>query len=310
MKRFWLRCGLIAVALSCLLSVRPAHAATDLSVAPTNFVVSIDPGGKYDNVVLITNKDTRAVKLKAFVRAFKSASRDTQEGQVEFSAKLPLPPENYYKISINPANFTLDASETREVSFKITTTNATPPGGYYVGIVLQTVAEDAAQKERVAQFVVSEITIPILAQVSGAVRTKADITSFQTDKPSYSRGPVNFKLELKNSGNVHFAPIGRIDILSSDGQRVDSIPFKGSNILPNDTRTTEVSWNKWSLPLGHKQAVAYVFYEGDKLTKETTFEILPGSFLSSAGSSIGIVIGAIILFGFLGSRKKKKRRRR
>lgn len=306
MKKFILQ-FIIVVLMLIILPFNHAKAGVSLNVSPTSFEVGINPGDKYENIILITNNNSEPVSVKAFARGFKAAPEGTTDGIAEFSDNIPLPPTSQFALSFSPSNFTLDPQETREVTFVITTTK-TAAGGYYVGGVFETIPDkpDAGQ---VAQVIQNQINVPILTRVGQSGKETAEIKDFLTEKSTYSFGPVNFNLSVKNTGNIHYAPIGRVEIFTEDGKQIDTIQVKGNNIIPNDIRKTVITWNKRSLPLGKKKATVILFWGNQKLTKDTTFEVLPGNFASTAGSSALIIGGLIIIFAFLSRRKKRSRRR-
>jgi len=309
-RSVFLSYGVILSVLSSLL-IQPATVkATGIDITPTSYVFALDPGQTRENRLFVKNSDANIQKFNIYTQVFKPSGESVEDGQVTFSDKFPMPDPSIYKITISPSKFTLDSAEQQEVTINVVTAKGTPPGGYYVGLVVETVPNELKKEAMVGQQIKSVITIPILTQVSGDTKQAAELVSFKTEKATYSSGPVKFLVEVKNTGNIHFPPIGRVDVSTPDGQRIDSIQFEGKNILPGDSRTVEVKWDKRSLPLGRKKATAYVFYGNKTLTKEVEFEVLPGGFASGAGTTVAVLVGLAVLFLFFGKKRKKRQRSR
>src|SRR5690606_29187936 len=75
-------------------------------------------------------------------------------------------------------------------------------------------------------------------------KREVKVESFKTSRNWYEFLPVEFLIQLRNSGNVHVAPFGSV-FIEKNGEQVATLkvnPAKG-NILPNSPRTFSVNWD-------------------------------------------------------------------
>lgn len=115
--------------------------------------------------------------------------------------------------------------------------------GYYYAFVF-TRAEDREDPAQGTALVGGTATLVLLeARVPDAKR-EITVAEFSTDKTVYEFLPVNFRVSLKNSGNVHIAPRGNIFLSRGSEKNIALLELnlhKGS-ILPDSTRIFETDW--------------------------------------------------------------------
>jgi len=145
----------------------------------------------------------------------------------------------------------------------------------------------------------------VLLRVSGNVSEEASIETFEAPKYSQS-GPVPITLRLKNNGNVHIRPKGTIIITDLFGRKVEELPLRGANVLPDAVRKMETVWEKDNL-LGHYTATLVATYgqQNLPLTAATSFTVI--SPLAAILLGTALLAGFIFIISLFTGRKRLKK---
>jgi len=210
----------------------------DLALSPTFLSVISDPGESVNTQFKVRNNNNFTEYLQLKVAKF-TASAD---GSSPVIADMEDSDEWADWLSFSEEQFTVASGET-----KIITVSANPPAdaalGYYYAILVSRITD---AEEANSQAVVSgSPAIPLLLNVkSPNAKRELQLVSFKTDKMFYEYLPTQFKVEVKNSGNIHAVPVGDIFLDGLGGKRLSVLQMnegKG-NILPNTTRVFDTSW--------------------------------------------------------------------
>lgn len=282
--------------------------AISLGVTPTDFHFDLEPGESKVDYIQITNSEDTPLEVRAYTEAFQP-TEETEEIEFNKDSVDSAFKAGLYQIEIEPSQFFLQPKEQREIKFSIKTSKNLSPGGYYRGIMLENVI-DPTKLTGVAQQIQGRVGIPILLGIKGEVKDTGEIVEFKTDKNFYEQGPVKFSLKFKNTGTIHYAPGGRIDIYDKKGKVVGELRLQGNNTLPDTIRIIESTWEKQLIAPGTYRAKATLYYGIDgrnKTEKEVTFRIFPVTLVKYGLIILGILIFFYILFSLL---QRKKRRRR
>ncbi len=282
--------------------------AISIGVTPTDFHFDLAPGESKVDYILVTNNEETPLEVRAYTEAFQPTG-ETEEIEfvrdfVDSAFKMGL-----YQIEIEPSQFFLESKEQREIKFTIKTSENLSPGGYYRGIIFENVI-DSTRLKGVSQQIQGRVGVPILLGIKGEVKDTGEIVEFKTDKSFYEQGPIKFSLKFKNTGTIHYAPGGRIDIYNKKGEVVGELRLRGKNTLPETIRTIETTWEKKLIVPGTYRAKATLFYglNGTRKTeKEITFRVFPVTLVKYALIILLSLIFLFILFTFLQRRKRRKK---
>jgi len=148
--------------------------------------------------------------------------------------------------------------------------------------------------------VTQELGALFLLRVAGEVTEAGELESFAAEKSFWEYGPVSFDLRVKNSGNVHIKPRGKIKITNIFGKEVAEVDAAPQNVLPGAVRRFSPVWEKKRL-IGKYTATASLVYGGDSdvLSSSTTFYAFP----YKVG---GAALVGILALGFLLYRGRKR----
>ena len=143
-------------------------------------------------------------------------------------------------------------------------------------------------------------------------RSKLEVQEFSANKNDkkgtfFETTPFNFLVKVKNTGNVHEQPIGRITITDMFGKTVAGLNVNSppNNVLPNSTRAFTQPLDKSVIGnkklFGRYKAKLSLTYGTDKSTVESvmTFWVIPYRLVAA--------VIAFLIIAFFGLRFMIKR---
>jgi len=223
-----------------------ASAATDTNnpdgafnvvVSPSSVGLQAKPGTTTSTDIKVQNHGLATEHIKITVLKFGAKGQDGTP-QLE-----QLAPGDDFANWIHFSATTFDAEP--NVWVTIHATISPPPGsafGYYYAVIFSRANATQAQAKQanllgaVASLILLDVPSP------GTVR-QAKIAEFSTPHKVQEFLPVNFTVRMHNTGNIHIATRGNIDI-SKGGQTIAilEVNLKKGYILPNSYRAFTASW--------------------------------------------------------------------
>ncbi len=244
-SRFRLRllvCGLLMA--SSLLIGRNTLA---LTVSPTIFDQTTDPGSVLKGTITLTNETDSAQTYYTSVQNFVAEGEDGRQQFLPETDKTGL--ATWLKTTV-PSLF-LKSGESREVNWTIDLPKSAEPGGHYGAVFFST---QPPNDKGVTVGIGAKLGVLFLVNVNGEIKENAVIESFRvtegdsafggTETSLLSHLPADFELRLRNQGSVHLRPVGQIDIQSMLGRKSASIAVNplDSKVLPNSIRRIRSVW--------------------------------------------------------------------
>ena len=217
-----------------LLLARPAFGTTVFSPL---LEMSVDPGNSQKGILKIYNETAAPITLTSSVEPFQAAG---ENGQPHYLA--PSERDIYLKwFNISSPTLVLLPREAVLVPFAVTPPANAAPGGYYAVIFWQSNGTAGAPVS-----LSSKVGTLIFLTVNGVLKETGDVVDFSTTAKSdfiFSR-PVNFIVRFSNSGNVHLAPSGTIEVRSWFGREtVLPVNQEKKLILPDSRRRFDEVWH-------------------------------------------------------------------
>ncbi len=278
---------LIVLGAAIIFAVRQyaQKANNGLSIAPSNFDLTINPEETAKGDIRLTNLLDRTIKIKAEKRNF---TAEGEEGSVFLTEK-----ETSFSLSswikITPEIDTLNSRETKTFKFEITPPKNAEPGGHFGSVVFSTLPDN--QLKKTGAYLSQEIASLFLVRIPGKVTEKAVVESFSSNKKFYEFGPITFTTRVKNLGGVHIKPYGSVSIEGILGQEFNT-NLPSENILPGAVRKINATLHKKFL-IGKYTARLTAAYgaNNEQLTASYVFYVFPVRF----GIAIAIVIFILFL---------------
>lgn len=232
----------VLVAVTALIPVNKSDAQVEdsslnLTTSPLPINLVTDPGTTVTTELRIKNSGTKTEDLQVGLLKF---GPNDQSGQPRLADREQG--DDYFDwVSFSEDRFTAEPN----VWHSITMTIDVPPEGalgYYYAVTF-TRAQGADATDRGASLDGGTAILVLLeVKVPHAMR-KLEINEFKVGKTVYEFLPVEFEVNLKNSGNIHLIPAGSIFITKGSEQvAVLSVNEARGNILPDSSRVFGASW--------------------------------------------------------------------
>ena len=240
--------ALFAIMTLCLL-LYPGKSSA-LTLTPTRFEISGDPGETLSKEVMLINENDTAETYYASFSNF--------EAQGESGSPTFVDPKDDLGtwITTDTSPIYLAPHQQKVVPFKVVIPKDAEPGGHFAVIFWGTGPAGAGQVS-----IGAKTGVLVLLSVNGDVKEAAGLLNFNTEgsKFWYKTLPVSFEYRFKNDGGDRIKPEGTItlrDTVFFPTEILDANPAEG-NVLPNSTRKIKVDWLKYERPADYVEPVSF-----------------------------------------------------
>lgn len=306
----------IVLVASSITSAQQSGVANGFKVSPVRTEVTVDKGKSTTQKIYVTNVNSYPVTAKAIINDFEASTDESGKPQIILDENKSAS-SNSFKSLVTPIpDITLEPGKAVEIPVVITIPGDAQAGGYYGAVrFVSAETETPGQKNVALSASVGSI---FLVRVPGELTEQLQLVDFSAGKDgSTSRFFTNgSKLEvitrLKNTGNIHVAPFGRVQISDRSGKIVEEFEFNSetpkANILPNSTRKFTDTLKKQNY-LGKYTVIANLGYgtTGSLITAQSTFWVIPlWMIITAAVVLVGLIIGGFLLYRRFSNNKKHK----
>lgn len=207
----------------------------DVTISPVFFDLSTNPGGTVSDRIRVRNNTTSPIPVRVEVNRLTG----DENGELTFNKENGDNSLDWVKIS--DATVTLSPLEFTNIPFEIEVPSDASYGYYYT--INLTQIEDEADSTGTAISGAAAIPVLLTVRKDGA-KAEISIKDFEVDSFINDSLPVDFEVQLQNSGNVHVRPRGNIFISGMGKENITSIDINpnGAAIIPNTVRTFLASW--------------------------------------------------------------------
>lgn len=254
--------------LSALFTIDVSFAAKSIGLRPLKHDLLINPGQTIVSQITVVNNTTEPLEAVPVLETFFQSDKDGYPTELrKGDPNNAQDVTNWIKISYDPVK--VPPMSTYDVEYSITAPENAEPGGHY-GAILYEPYDDGTESDGIKIQV--RVASLLLVRVAGDAVQEAEVTNFALNNTKvFDDQPISFDVELKNTGNVHFVPEGRIilknakgevltkvgKIINEDGQEeiYDYIPvnYKKGHLLPQSSRLFDGVWEK---PVFNEKIVA------------------------------------------------------
>jgi len=268
--------------------------ANDFVLGPGKTDLVLDPGEKNTQQITVTNRLGVDKDFRLEVEDF-SGSYDTDQTVVLFGdAKGPYSLKDYIKPETT--EFSLKHGERIVIPVEIDIPEDSEAGGLYASVLVSTVpGKEEAEKNKGQTKVISRLGTLFFVRVTGDVDESVKLQTFKvtdTKNGFYEKGPIPFEIVLKNEGNIHVIPSGKIEIKNLLGKKVGEVTVDKYFSMPNAVRERVVNWDS-KLLLGRYTATLTLDKNYQQRPNETeqivtTFWVIPWKIL------LAVFVGLLI----------------
>ncbi|MDD5438367.1 MAG: hypothetical protein PHC70_04440 [Patescibacteria group bacterium] len=217
-----------------------SSAAYAITVSPVIVDHEVANGMRVSGRMMITNDSKAPQTYYVSVQSFIAVGENGEQQYLDEADLKGLP--SWFRF--NQESYQLAPGETVEVPYSIYAPQDAEPGGHYATVFFSTNPE--AANDRTAINLAAKTGIVFLVKVGGDVKESASIESFTANQSVYSHLPALMSLRIRNTGSVHFRPIGTLTVRNMWGGIVARVPAnpKKSAVLPNSIRRLDTWWTK------------------------------------------------------------------
>ena len=289
-----------------------AQGSSGYEVSPVRQELTIEKGQSKTVTLNIKNLTQSTKTTRAIVNDFEAG--DEENGQPRFVSDDSSTGGNSFKTLVSDIpDITLEPQQKLQVDIVISVPADAYAGGYYGAIRF---VDASVENDQNVTMSASTGTI-FLVEVPGDLTESMELVEFTPAQDgSNSRffvgegDNISIVTRLRNTGNIHVKPFGKVTITDSDGNTVETFEFNNieprANVLPDSIRRFEdkLQNQKW---FGKYTVTANLGYgtTGSLITASTYFWVVPLWLL------IAIVAGiiAILVGGYFAYRKIANNRR-
>ncbi len=287
-----------------------AQGSLSLSVTPTLFDISVEPGQTWRSSVRIINPN--AFDMTVYVKPV-HFSASGERGISAFQPVLETESQGatlaeWFEVSPEPV--VIPMQQALAVPFVVTVPDDASPGGQYAALLVSTqpFASDTDSSQIRTTQAVSSL---FFMRVEGEVIERGMIRSFRAIDRIVSTPRNEFSLRFQNDGTVHLQPQGTITIFNMWGQKRGEIPVnqraRFGLVLPksedneDNIREYRFSWEAVFslLDIGRYRAEAVLAYGQDQrrsVQATTYFWVIPVTgLLIVLGTVLFLVLVSILL---------------
>lgn len=271
--------------------VAPVLAQTSQSgngfiISPVRYPRTIEKGKSDVMELTLTNPADVPVTARVFINDFVASDKEDGEPRLILD-ETAAPPKNSFKLLVSPiGDIQLKPKEKKVLSITIAVPEDAKSGGYYGAVRFVPVTPNSGQGN--VGLTASLGTI-VLIRVPGDLTERLDLLELTAGQNGHAksfinRGEVMVITRLKNEGDIHVKPFGKITVKNMFGKVVYEGEFNTSqteddraNILPGSIRKFENNLGKKSL-LGRYTIEANLGISqgsGDIVSAKTSFWYLP-----------------------------------
>lgn len=210
----------------------------NLGVSPVFINLATDPGKAVSSQIRIRNNNNIREYLQLDLLKFQASNTGETPQLVDVD-----PQDEFLQwIDFSEKQFTVDPNETKNIKFTVTPSQDAALG-YYYAIVVNRIKE--GKEGKIGATIAGAPAISLLLSVrSPNAKRELQLVDFTTDKLVYEELPVEFRVRVKNTGNIHIIPFGDIFIDWGSQESIGGVqinPGRG-NILPGSERTYRANW--------------------------------------------------------------------
>jgi hypothetical protein len=259
---------------------------TALGVNPAIMEVVLDEKKPTVKEITLYNLTNFPVPIKTTVESFTPKEKlEIPKDQLNrFDAS------SWIEINNEDGDFILQPREAKIIELTVTQPKKAAPGGYYASVVFQPlIPQSLVSNESI--FIFARVATLAFLQVKGEVKENLEFKTFKINN-FYQSLPESFTFILRNTGNTHLRPQGKIIINDEIRKKtVRQIGFLPSIILPGTEKEYKADLSDLRLTMGKFSVLAETSYGTENsLIKSSKYYFYVFPYTISALAFISLII--------------------
>lgn len=271
-------------------------------ISPVRSELTVEKGESSKLDITIENPTEFSTVAKPIINNFVASDKENGEPLLILEETADAPANDFKSLVGDISEITLGPKEKRDISVNISVPQDARSGGYYGAVrFIPSATNDGGNISLTAS-----VGTIVLVTVPGDLTQKLDLVEFGASRDGvfkgfFTSGEVAIATRLKNSGDIHVQPFGKVIVKDMFGKTVSEYEInsaKGS-ILPDSTRRFEDSIGKPKGVLGRYTAEVNVGYSqgsGDLVYASASFWYVPvWAIITLVGLVVLLVVGVYVL---------------
>lgn len=259
-----------------------------LGVSPAIMEQALTPGKLTEFTVQVHNVTNFPLPIKSYVRDLRLQGETLSE-----SARARLDASRWF--TIEEPDFILQPKQVRTIKGMLQAPSNAAPGGHYATLFFQPLVPEEALSPSMA-YVNTKVGVLVFLVVKGDIKEEATLGKPLQASSPMQQSPVSFTFSIRNSGNVHLMPTGKIKLYDWRGRLADTLNVPPGIVLPNTVKEYVMTWRPPS-KLGKYRAELTIGYGGEQTQLQKTivnFWIVP--WLNTVFPVLFLSIVTIVLY--------------
>jgi len=212
----------------------------NITLSPTFLALVADPGEQVSSQFRIRNNNNFTEYFRLKIAKFEP----TEGGERPLITDIDKNDRFVEWISFSEDEFTLDGNENKTIRVTVS-----PPEdaslGYYYAVLVNRIEINETATEPGAVVAGAPAVLTLLEVRTPNAQRELQVEDFSTEKLIYEYLPTTFVIKVKNTGNIHTAPVGNIFIDQGDKKDIAVFPINEvrGNVLPDTSRTFTSEWS-------------------------------------------------------------------
>lgn len=277
--------------------------ANGFRVSPVRSELTIEKGKNSTFTMTVENPTAVATTAKAVVNDFVASDDETGTPRLILDDTAQAPKNSFKSIVSSIPDQDLGPKEKKDIVITISIPEGASSGGYYGAV--RFVPSQEAQGGNVG--LTASVGTIVLVTVPGSLTEKLDLVQMSAaqggkTKSFLTKGDIQIITRLKNDGDIHVQPFGRVEVKNMFGKTVNSFDLNNTdpraNILPGSTRKFEnnVDYKKWFGRYTINANIGYSQGSGNIVSAQSSFWYVPAwALYVLAALVVAVVIGVYFL---------------
>jgi hypothetical protein len=257
--------------------------ANGFRISPVRSELTIEKGKSQSITVTVENPTSVAMTARAVVNDFVASADETGTPRLILDAGTVLPKNDFKSLVAAIPDMQLLPNQKKDISVSISVPKGASSGGYYGAV--RFIPADGSNKQGNVGLTASVGTI-VLVTVLGNLTEKLSLVQISAEQKNKAKsfitsGDVSVLTRLKNDGDIHVQPFGRVQVKNMFGKVVEDYEFNNveprANILPDSTRRFDdaLKNKKWFGRYTIQANLGYAQGTGNLITTNAAFWYVP-----------------------------------
>lgn len=290
----------------------PAPIGNGFRISPVRSEFTIQKGQSKTFTITLENPSAAALTARPIVNDFVASEDESGEPRLILDPDTVLPRNDFKRLVSPLEDVVIPANQKKDITVTLSVPTYVDAGGYYGAIRFVPVLPDEDGRNVALTASIGSI---VLVQVPGEIRQQLTLLQLSAAQKQSSRGfliggDVSVLTRLKNTGNIHVKPFGKVQIKNMFGKVVHEYEFNNTdprgNVLPDSIRKfiDPISNKKW---LGRYTISINLSYSdgGDIITAKSAFWYFPVPVFYTL---LALLLALAIGVNFLVYRHRRKRK--